>query len=35
VVVHRRVDFEPGKGHFNRWKYRATDRFIAISDSVA
>jgi len=35
VVVHRRVDFEPGRGLFTRWKYRAPDRFIAISDAVA
>ncbi len=35
VVVHRRVDFQPGKGPLSRWKYRAPDKFIAISDAVA
>lgn len=35
VAAHRRVDFAPGKGPFNRWKYNAPDRIIAISDAVA
>ncbi|MCZ7585288.1 MAG: glycosyltransferase family 4 protein [Deltaproteobacteria bacterium] len=35
VVVTRRVDFVPGRGPFNRWKYRrGADRYIAISRAI-
>jgi glycosyltransferase involved in cell wall biosynthesis len=37
LVVHRRVDFAPGNGFFNRQKYFSThvDRYIAISQAIA
>jgi glycosyltransferase involved in cell wall biosynthesis len=34
VVVSRRVDFEPRRNAFNRWKYRLPDRIIAISERI-
>ncbi|MDX9975458.1 MAG: glycosyltransferase family 4 protein [FCB group bacterium] len=34
VVVSRRVDFEPKRNVFNRWKYRAPDRVVAISERI-
>ncbi len=34
VVVSRRVDFPPKPGRFNRWKYHAPDRIIAISGCI-
>jgi glycosyltransferase involved in cell wall biosynthesis len=35
TVIHRRVDFPPGRDPLNRWKYRARpDRYIAISHEV-
>lgn len=34
VVVSRRVDFPPRPGRFNRWKYNAPDRIIAISGCI-
>ena len=35
VVVSRRVDFPPRANAFTRWKYRAADAVIAISDAIA
>jgi L-malate glycosyltransferase len=34
-LVHRRVDFSPGTGFFDRWKYRrSVDGYVAISQAV-
>lgn len=35
VVVSRRVSFPPKQDAINRWKYRAPDVFVAVSDKVA
>lgn len=37
LVVHRRVDFVPGRSVLNRWKYlnRRVDRYVAISEAIA
>jgi glycosyltransferase involved in cell wall biosynthesis len=35
VVVHRRVDFRPGRDPITRWKYRAATGYIAVSHAVA
>ncbi|MCF6284801.1 MAG: glycosyltransferase, partial [Candidatus Hydrogenedentes bacterium] len=35
VVVSRRVSFEPKTDPINRWKYRAPDRLLAVSERVA
>ena len=37
IVVHRRVDYAPGRGFFNRRKYLSAmvDRYVAISSAIA
>lgn len=35
VVVHRRVDFAPGRGPLSRWKRTRAAGWIAVSDAVA
>jgi glycosyltransferase involved in cell wall biosynthesis len=35
LVVHRRVIFPPGRDPLSRLKYRAADRFLAVSKAVA
>ena len=35
VVVSRRVSFPPKSDPINRWKYRAPDRLLAVSEKVA
>ncbi len=35
VVVSRRVSFPPKRDVFNRWKYNAPDRILAVSEKVA
>ena len=35
VVVHRRVDFVPGRGPVSRWKRSRAAGWIAVSDAVA
>jgi len=34
VVVSRRVDFRPRNNAFNRWKYRAPDHVVAVSEFI-
>lgn len=37
VVVHRRVDYRPGKNPFSMWKYRTKliDHYVCVSNAIA